>query len=696
MDATTSTITVRDDRSPTAHSRWRGDIQGLRAVAVLLVVVYHVGLSGVLEPAAGGFLSGGFIGVDVFFVISGFVITGLLLPLMQKGDRISFAAFYARRARRLLPALAIMITVVAVLSIALLSPLGPQQETARTGAAASVFAANFELFRNVGYFDLGADNNALLHTWSLAVEEQFYLVFPALLLVMWRVAHGARRWSHLPPVLTFGALVFAITLASFFLSYGMSSRDAAFAFYAAPTRAWEFCAGALLALIVPVLRRIPEWVGVVMGALGAVVLVVGAITIMAANGYPKSAALIPVIGTSLLITAGEATDRGMTRLLAIRPAAWLGDLSYSWYLWHWPMIVFAWALWPTATWQIAFVAAASLVPAWLSHRFVENPIRFDRRIIGRRALALVIVCMTIPLVASLGLSLSAELERHSAAAESVARDVLPLHADAARGCEDIPLGSTRPRGCTFRTPDAIGEIVLAGDSNAGQYTEPMASASNEAGFDLTTATASACPFADVVSERFGFTDFACKAKVDQTLAEIVRDRPSLVVVASDSTLYIRDDQWRLRDTATGFEAVSPKEKAEVLQTGLEKVLRTLKQAGIPALVVHVLPHIDGAEPSSCPALRLLLDAADCAGAISHSAAEQQRNLALTAERQAIAAVPGTSGVDFAQQICGPRHCRAFRDGVWMYRDPDHLSVRGALTLTEHFSELIAERVQPEA
>jgi peptidoglycan/LPS O-acetylase OafA/YrhL len=175
--ATTVDTHPRDDRATSAGTR-RTDIQGLRAVAVLLIVAYHAGL-----PASGGLFTsglvpGGFIGVDVFFVVSGFVITGLLLPQVHAGTGISFSAFYERRARRLLPALALMLTIVVILSVLFLSPLGPQQQTAKTGAAASVFAANLQLSGvATGYFELAADHNALLHTWSLAVEEQFYLVF---------------------------------------------------------------------------------------------------------------------------------------------------------------------------------------------------------------------------------------------------------------------------------------------------------------------------------------------------------------------------------------------------------------------------------------------------------------------------------------------------------------------------------------
>jgi peptidoglycan/LPS O-acetylase OafA/YrhL len=244
----------------------RSDIQGLRALAVLLVVAFHADLP----------IPGGFIGVDVFFVISGFVITSMLVRQLEAG-RMSFALFYARRFRRLLPALAVLTTATMLLSAALLSPLGPQQATAGTGFAASTFLANIQLslFGGGDYFDLAAETNAVLHIWSLSVEEQFYFVFPALLFLAW---HSAKRNRA-------ALIITAVTAASFAYSCYATYYHAigVTAFYSPAARVWEFGVGSLLALAAPVLVRLGARLAHALGIIG-----VGLVGALAASRQRQS------------------------------------------------------------------------------------------------------------------------------------------------------------------------------------------------------------------------------------------------------------------------------------------------------------------------------------------------------------------------------------------------------------------------
>ena len=315
-------------------SHKRADVQGLRALAVLLVVGYHAGLP----------LPSGFAGVDVFFVISGFVITATLVRELAGTGRLRLGAFYARRVRRLLPALTVVLVFVAAVGV-LGSPIAAQKTAGLTGIAASLFSANFYLYHlGSGYFDVSAGLNPLLHTWTLGVEEQFYLVFPALLLASWKLGRRA-----LAVVAVGGA-----TALSFYLAYryalafpvGGVHDPQRFGFYASPSRAWEFGAGSLVALGVPLFRRIPFGLTDVVAAAGLAWLVVG-LLVLDGRGVPSAGeTALLVTGVALLLVAGSGHGSLVARGLGARPAVWIGDLSYSWYLWHWPLIVFARALWP--------------------------------------------------------------------------------------------------------------------------------------------------------------------------------------------------------------------------------------------------------------------------------------------------------------------------------------------------------------
>jgi peptidoglycan/LPS O-acetylase OafA/YrhL len=537
----------------------------LRAVAVLLVVVFHAGLP----------LPGGAFGVDVFFVISGFVITGVLASEFSATGRLSLPGFYARRIKRLLPALALMVTCVAVLGT-LASPVGAQRTGAVTGVVASVFGANVYLANlGAGYFDVSATLNPLLHTWTLAVEEQFYLVFPALLLLSWWVGKRlSARFRVLVPVVAVAtlsvlSLLWVRTTLEGATVFGLAGSR--FAFYASPARAWEFGAGALLALLLPLVRKLPDVLGSALGALGVGLLALGiAPTAVGDPGLRLSAALLVVGGTSALIAAGSAANL-FSRGLALAPFVWIGDLSYSWYLWHWPLIVFARAVWPVGGWVPVAAAAVSIVPAWLSLRLVENPIRRAPELRGRRLAALTAVCIAIPVAACAGLvAVNGAVER-SAALESWQRVERP-HADGVLGCNvPAPLGE-RPKGlCTWHEPHARGTVVLVGDSNAGHFTEPVVRAAKQAGYDVTVATLWSCPFVDLRVEP-GEGDFhkACRHFFSGTLTTLERTHPSLVIMASRSDYYVEGEEVGLGAPAS--ESGAPRRRGQGCALGARHAL----------------------------------------------------------------------------------------------------------------------------
>jgi peptidoglycan/LPS O-acetylase OafA/YrhL len=675
-------IDARSERSPR-----RADIQGLRALAVLLVVAFHAGLP----------VPGGSYGVDVFFAISGFVITSLLATELAATGRLSLAHFYLRRVKRLLPALAVMLTFVALVGI-VASPVGAQRIGALTGIWASLFGANLYLGHlTLGYFDVSASLNPLLHTWTLAVEEQFYLLFPVVLLIAWRT--GRRRHARIARSLAVIAIA-AVSVSSFLLMWETSAGSSfagvggsQFAFYSAPARAWEFGAGALLALALPLMRRLPMLLGSAFGALGLGLVVLSvAPTSYGDAGFRPTAAMLAIGGACALLAAGSAPANLVSRGLGTWPLVRIGDLSYSWYLWHWPLIVFARALWPSSGWVAVGAAGLSLLPAWLSYRFVENPIRFSPRIKGRVAFALATGCMAIPIAASGGLIATRGALERTQSLQSWNR-VERRHADGLLGCNTAaPLGE-RPAGlCNWHVTHPRGTVVLVGDSNAGHFTEPFRRAARQAGYDAIVATLYSCPFVDLrVEPGIGSFNRTCGHFFDGTLATLVARRPSLVIMAARSDYYIEDAEVGLGAPGSEESFHTAAVKAPLWQEGVTSVLASLNQAGIPGIVVHPIPPLR--TDSEGTALITILLRSNSAS-VARSGVDSRLLRSVSAEDQAVAGAQSASTLDFEDAVCGPERCSSNQGRRFLYRDSTHLSVDGALTLTGRFYAAISAHAEP--
>jgi peptidoglycan/LPS O-acetylase OafA/YrhL len=665
------------NKVPSERSGYRADIQGLRALAVLLVVVFHAGLP----------VSGGFVGVDVFFVISGFVIAAMLLRELEQNGRVNLVQFYSRRVRRLLPALSVMVCAVALGAMFLLSPFGTQQIVAKTGVASSLFVANALLFGVADYFAPVASTNPLLHTWSLAVEEQFYLIFPAFLFLAW--LFGRRivpRWS---PRVVVGLMLAAGAFISFGLSVWMTPVQQQFAFYSSPTRAWEFAFGALLAIIAPLFAKLSRGLAVTLGVMGFGLIVIAAWTITEEVAFPGVIALLPVVGTGLILIAGTVTREGVSSVLSVRPAVWIGDISYGWYLWHWPAIVGARKLW-SSSWVLTIVAVASLVPAYLSYRLLENPIRLNPRITGRRVLCLGVTCVVVPILACIGLQVGVGPAMLDTAIVKNIRQQSQLHADVARGCDNsTPIQERKSLKCSWDVANSKGRVVLVGDSNAGHFTEAIARAANREGFSFTVATFSGCPFVDLTIEYSlnNYDSEACRRFVTESVVGLTQLRPSLVMIASSSTYYMSDWKGDLRTPSDKIVPDSPG-KARLWTQGLGSVVRTLSQADIPTMVIHTVPHFTDFDLRSCPAILLHRAEEQCSRSLLRQNVEAQQRLARTAEERAIAGVAQATGVDLTGDLCGDDVCETNLGDRWLYRDGTHLSVGGALGLSHRFADLI--------
>lgn len=371
----------------------RNDIQGLRALAVIAVIAYHAKLP----------IGGGFIGVDIFFVISGFVITAMLLREQSRSaGKISFTNFYKRRFLRLTPALSAVVIFSVIVSVVVLPPFGPQQNAGLTGIGAMFMVANGVISLTSGsYFAPPAEVNPLLHTWSLSVEEQFYVVFPALLFLSWRVSRHRFFKNNLPLI-----AVSLLTLVSFLITLFRPELPDTFlwGFYSPVVRAWEFGAGAVAAFVIAngyfPSRKYLNW----MGYSGIVFILLSIIFITGKEDFPGPITLVPVIGTVLLLLAGSNPEHQsmISRMFGTKPLISIGNWSYSLYLWHWPLIVFLLVLFPDTPYIALIAAIISIVPAMLSYFFLENPLRKKTNISAKSLSILVSIFIGLPTILSIG------------------------------------------------------------------------------------------------------------------------------------------------------------------------------------------------------------------------------------------------------------------------------------------------------
>ena len=664
--------------SPATATDFRPDVQGLRAIAVAIVVAYH----------AGFVLDGGFVGVDAFFVISGFVITRMLLREAGDTGRLDFRSFYLRRIRRILPALAVALSGTMLLGI-LLAPLGAQTTTARTGIAASLINANSYLTRaggGGGYFGVDAAANPLLHTWSLAVEEQFYLVFPALLALAW---FFARRRGVRPSVASTRLLiiVIAVSLGVCILLTGRHLDPWGYgrqiAFYAALPRAWEFAAGALLAGLPR--RSLPTKASTAtpLATLGLVLLVIACLTFSDATVFPGAAAILPVAAAMLLIAAGSAHDNPISRALGTRPMRYIGDISYSWYLWHWPCIVFAHAIAPHTGWVRPVAGIASTIPAAASYTFIENPIRHRKNVRPRRTVMLGLVCVVTPLLAAIGLFVG-----HNAIGRSTAVRAFDYHADMKRGCsQTTPLGMRTRGDCEWKISGATGTAVLIGDSNAGQFTEGFVEAARLSKMNAIVATKSSCPFANLRLWNWSKEDTTCSYFVSKSLAWLVKNKPDVVVIASSTDGYVRQPYFTFRNSTLSESYVTPEEKAGAISDRLAQVLNILRYAGIRAVVVHNVPKFDEWKPIAMPPIKMLGPASWINKTIPRDVALGNRQLALDAETTAVTNAKA-SAIDFFDTLCPSNPCTTHGPNGWIYRDNGHISVAASKRLAEGFAKAL--------
>jgi peptidoglycan/LPS O-acetylase OafA/YrhL len=662
----------------TASQPFRPDIQGLRAVAVLFVIAFHAGF---------GAIPGGYIGVDVFYVISGFLITGLLVDELERTGSIGFTAFYARRARRLLP-MAMLVLVAVAVGMEFFTPPLFRPEIRSDVISAALYYSNWHFALDaVNYLGLDAQQNPVLHYWSLSVEEQFYLVWPLLLVATVRL----RRHGPGPGVRTrLGAVIGIAGVSSLAYSLVATHAHPAIAFFATTARVWEFAVGAGVALLAPRLRRLPLPAAIVVGVVGLAAVVASAVLYRSTTPFPGTAAIAPVVGAAAIIAAGVAAPTsGVGAALSQPPLRYVGRISYAWYLWHWPCLVFA----RTARWAgpdgkvgwlvTALAVGVSFALAASTHVLVEAPMRRAAWLAtsGRRvalfagsATAVAILAVSVTAGAASRLGLQNEAHASTAATAMTAQDARASTAYAAlHGCH-LSFGATKPAvGCVFGRPGARHTVVLLGDSHAAQWFPALQKLAVRKRFQLVSWTKSGCPFTlnvHLFLPAYGRDYRECRAWQASVLRKLrALPRPAMIVVGGYAN-YLPEVL-----TAAG-DHPAPARAGAIWGAGMAAADTVLHRFTNRVILLRDDPKA----PSDVPAC-VSWDpskSSKCDFPRAHSDAAQY-----AASRKA--GVPVGAYVDTTRVVCPDPVCHAVVDGTITYRDDSHLTAAYVATRWRQFA-----------
>lgn len=619
--------------------KYRSEIDGLRAVAVIPVLLFHAGVP---------FFAGGYVGVDVFFVISGYLITGIIARELANGHY-SILAFYERRIRRIFPCLMAVISFSLVAAIFLFLP--EDFLNLSKGVVSSVlFSSNILFWRESGYFNAQGDLVPLLHTWSLAVEEQFYILFPLIFVLIYRSAR-----SKLLPIIV------ALAATSFLISIWGIRKAPTFTFYMAPTRAWELLTGSLLALgLLPPTKSRMRREGL---TLLGIALIASAVCLFSARTrFPGEYAVVPVLGAALIIYASADTVSG--RVLSLKPIVFIGLISYSIYLWHWPILVFTkyYFVDGLSDWGIILVILLSLLIATLSWRYIETPFRREdivkRRPLFAGAAVAILVFTTAGIVGLLSGGWVSRVPVEVAYLSSFRNDVSPRRSDCHRG-EGSAIALSR--SCVFGA-SKLPEFAVWGDSHAVELAFVLGSLAQQHGRSLMQVSYSSCP------PVIGIGGTGCQSHNNATLEYLLNQshiRTIFLVSFYDN------------------KSNRPPTYADSFRRTVSRVI----DAGKHVVLVYPIPRSPADVPSVLARYawkgigtdRLAID----------KGAYLRRNAEILDLLDSLARLRNVSRVIPHEYLCHGESCSVSFDGEALYFDDHHLSLAGAQRIASLFEPFFA-------
>jgi peptidoglycan/LPS O-acetylase OafA/YrhL len=697
-----------DGNSRAVKPHFRGDIEGLRGISIILVLLFHAKIAG---------FGGGFVGVDVFFVLSGFLITGLLLREVESTGRISLSQFYARRARRLLPAAALVLVVTLVVSYLMLPDLllpGIAIDT----AAAALYVSNINFAHHAtDYFASNTAPSPILHFWSLSVEEQFYMFWPAIVLLVTRKARVPR--------INVRATLLIVGISSFAFAIWLLKFNAPWAFFSLPTRAWELALGGLLAVSKNHLEKVPKFAARIFSWVGVSGVILSGLFIKESAPFPGIPALLPTISAALVIAAGVHQNKTIpTRVLESAPLRFLGRISYSLYLWHWPVLVIpaVLSITPLPLKQRILLALGSIVLAAITQRFIEDPLRKGHAIGIRPRWNLITATAVALTVTTAAFAINTNINSHihkttsTASADQNAQrldalidtslpratdagartttvdfpvpaDIDPSLATAATdralsykdGCHTQMNMTPSTKPCLYGNLDGSKTIVLFGDSHALSWDPALDQVATTHGWKFLSLTMSACTPADIPAWNPALNSVMknCTIWRKATIAKIVAAKPYIVIIAGTRGFATVD---------AGGKVLSGAERTAAYDAGMKRTIDEIKTSAQKVILIQDTP-VSKFDPPVCLATHRS-STLGCATPL-----EKAISSIWQSEEQLLASEESIRIIDPSFWICPTAPCPVVIGNLVVYSDPGHLTATFSAALAGRVGDAIVAAIR---